>query len=86
MSGVQIPHQFEAGKDGIERCWACRATRIRSGMVIPMAAPCPTRSRLSGVFVEDQYVAPLDALLADIQTTANTTAQPMIRIPASSSS
>lgn len=86
MSGIQIPHQFEAGKDGIERCWACKATRIKGGMVIPTAAPCPTRSRLSGVSVEDQYIAPLDALLADIQTTTQPSTSPSILVPASSSS
>lgn len=55
-------------------------------MVIPTAAPCPTRSRLSGVSVEDQYIAPLDALLADIQTTTQPSTSPSILVPASSSS
>lgn len=57
------PHEFDLGRDGIERCTACRITRSKSGMVIPRTAPCPA---LNTATFGDQYVHPVEAAVEDI--------------------
>lgn len=61
MSGIQIPHQFEAGKDGIERCVTCGSTRGKKGKVYPQTAACHS----TAVDPLDR-MTPLDAALYDI--------------------
>lgn len=66
MSATARPHYFVAGRDMIERCTGCHTTRTKAGLVIPAGAPCPALSPAAGIRLADQYLSPLDALLADI--------------------
>lgn len=64
------PHDFDAGRDGVERCLVCRVTRTKQGKVIPKAALCPMTPCTSGS-LDHQYKSPVEALLDDITTAAS---------------
>lgn len=70
-AGTPRPHDFDAGRDGIERCLVCRVTRTKQGKVIPKSALCPMEHCTSGS-LDHQYKTPIDAALDDITLEALT--------------